>query len=326
MATIKIPEHNKNDIYVTVTPENAGESLLSLDQDMIKNHYKEYGAILFRGFNFDVDTFKSFTSYFCGSTVSNESPGRKTIDPDSNIQTVNTGSQAFSLHAELARVPWKPDICFFGCIVPPSNGGETTLCDGIEIVNHMPENMVNILRYKRILYQKISPESSINYWYGATNPSDEELKNPPRTCPYMLRRNVNGDVILNYITTFFHKPIFSEKAAFGNFLLFSRYMFEDRTFPTFVDGDIIDDEIAETIKDVSDKLTVAINWQKNDLVMVDNSRMMHGRNTINDANERVILTSFGYINFGEQSLNEPIDSPWRAADNKAFFQAMMPGK
>ena len=40
-----------------VTPESAGESLLSIDESMIRDKFKQHGALLFRGFDFDLDIF-----------------------------------------------------------------------------------------------------------------------------------------------------------------------------------------------------------------------------------------------------------------------------
>ena len=110
MATPRLPRLNIND--VTITPKKEGDSLLLLDEKVIKEQFKARGVILFRGFDFDVDTFDNFTQRFCASSVYNQSAGRGTIKASANIQTVNLGNAPFALHPELARVPWKPDVCF----------------------------------------------------------------------------------------------------------------------------------------------------------------------------------------------------------------------
>ena len=111
MPSIVAPELKEK--YVTITPESEDEDLLSLDELTIRQLYKEYGALLFRGFELDSGIFSSFTSRFCNGAAFNDSSGREVIDKENNIQTVNLGEVAFPLHPELARVPWKPDVCFF---------------------------------------------------------------------------------------------------------------------------------------------------------------------------------------------------------------------
>ena len=45
--------------------------------------------------------------------------------------------------------------------------------------------------------------------------------------------------------------------------------------------------------------------------MLDNTRVMHGRNTIVDPSERVIASYFGYLDFAVPDGEEIPDAPWR---------------
>jgi hypothetical protein len=45
--------------------------------------------------------------------------------------------------------------------------------------------------------------------------------------------------------------------------------------------------------------------------MLDNTRFLHGRNTINDASSRLILSFFGYLKFAVPSVEETPHPPWR---------------
>ena len=55
--------------FVTITPESDDEGLLSLDELTIRQLYKEYGALLFRGFEFNTGIFSSFTGRFCNGAA-----------------------------------------------------------------------------------------------------------------------------------------------------------------------------------------------------------------------------------------------------------------
>ena len=50
------------------------------------------------------------------------------------------------------------------------------------------------------------------------------------------------------------------------------------------------------------------------MLMLDNSRFMHGRTAIIDPAERLIGTFFGYLGFAIPDAEEPPCAPWRQAD------------
>jgi alpha-ketoglutarate-dependent taurine dioxygenase len=136
MATIHVPGPGRPNVLIEAA---TGEGILDLDADTVIGLYKAHGALLFRGFGADAGQFRRFAWTFCSTAVFNESPGRRPIEPEHNIHTVDGGVGEFSLHPELSREPWKPDIAFFACLSAPRRGGETTICDGVEMVRALPK-------------------------------------------------------------------------------------------------------------------------------------------------------------------------------------------
>jgi hypothetical protein len=67
----------------------------------------------------------------------------------------------------------------------------------------------------------------------------------------------------------------------------------------------------QTIKTAAERLTVAVSWQQGDVLMLDNTRFMHGRRAITDTAERQIATFFGYLTDARPDPEEPIDAVWR---------------
>ncbi|MBP6690003.1 MAG: TauD/TfdA family dioxygenase [Hyphomonadaceae bacterium] len=295
--------------YVTFAGEGAPLSTLS--EEELVSVYKRHGAILLRGFNVDLSGFSDLTRRLCVSSVFNESPGREVIDANQNVQTVNLGAEAFPLHPELSREPWKPDICFFWCIEAPTNGGETTLCDGIEIVRNLTPAVREQFAARSLLHRQIATPVECERWLGSAEPDDTKLANPPASCPYTFER-VNGKVLRSFVRPAFHKPMFSDEPAWGNFLLFARYLNRIRVFPTFENGELVSDALLDQVKAVSDQLEKPIPWQPGDIVILDNTRFMHGRRQITDVSERRIATYFGYVRFAEISAQER-QYPWRDA-------------
>jgi hypothetical protein len=65
------------------------------------------------------------------------------------------------------------------------------------------------------------------------------------------------------------------------------------------------------IKATSDAITLAVQWRAGDVLMLDNTRFMHGRNQILDGAERQIATYFGFLTFAKPGPGEILDAPWR---------------
>lgn len=310
MPEIHLPEPGRPQVLI----EAAGEAgILDVDPAEIVALYKTHGALLLRGFGADVPQFRNFARQFCSTSVFNESPGRGPIDPASNIHTVDAGSGPFALHPELSREPWKPDAAFFGCLSAPSRGGATTICDGVALVRELPDEVRRGLEGRRLLYVKPTWPALLAFWLGTPNPSDERLANPPPECPYQFRR-FDDEVVRFFTRPALHRPMFVDEPAFGNFLLFARFNNKRPDHPLLDDGRQVPEEWLQAIKATGDRLSAEVAWQPGDVLMLDNTRFMHGRTAIVDPGERLIATFFGYLNFAVPDPEEPPNAPWRRGD------------
>lgn len=311
MAKFNPPEAGRPMVLV----EPSGESdILAVDRDEIIAHYKQHGVLLFRGFDADLGHFHAFAKRFCSTAVVNESPGRTLLDPASSIYAVDGGTSAFSLHPELSREPWKPDLAMFGCLSAPGQGGLTTVCDGVALVKALPEDVRRGLEGRRLIYLKGCWPALLEYWLGTATPDDNLLRNPPAGCPYQFMRLNDGRVARLFTRPALHKPMFCDEPAFGNFLLFARFNNGRTDFPLLDDYRPVPEDWLQAIKSAGDALSTAVRWRKGDLMMVDNTRFMHGRTAIVDAEERQIATYFGYLDFAITDPEEPADAIWRRED------------
>ena len=304
---IHLPVHGQPQVVI----EAAGEgSILDLDRLGVVDLYKAHGALLFRGFGVDVAGFGAFARLFCKTSVVNDSRGREPIDAAANIHTVDRGVRAFALHPELSREPWKPDAAFFACLTAPGSGGQTTICDGVALVDALPAGVREGLANRRLVYAMPTWPALLDYWLGTPDPSDAQLAAPPASCPYFFQRYPNG-VVRGFSRPALHKPMFTDGPAFGNFLLFARYNRDIRDHPVLDDGRPVPEAWVEAVKATGEALTVAIDWQAGDLLMLDNTRFMHGRTAIADPGERLIASHFGYLDFAIPDAEEPADPVWR---------------
>ena len=291
-----------------------GEALDDLPRAGIVDRYKRDGALLLRGFGADLAAFARFARRFCPTAVVNESPGRETLDPVNHIYSVDSGTGAFPLHPELSREPWKPDVALFCCLSAPGEGGETTICDGIELVRELPAEVREGLGRHRLVYGMGTWPALFDYWLGTAEPSDAQLAAPPPGCPYRFSRLADGRIVRHFERPALHQPMFCDAPAFGNFLLFARYHNGRRDFPLLDTMRPVPDAWVEAVKAAGDRLTHTIAWQHGDVLMLDNTRFMHGRRAIPQPDARRIATFFGYLDFAEPDPDEPPDPIWRRED------------
>jgi alpha-ketoglutarate-dependent taurine dioxygenase len=297
--------------YALVEPEGE-QRLADLSHESIEALLKARGAVLIRGFPADVDDFRRFSDPFCSQWVINESRNRDMIDPDHVIQSVDRGQSVFSLHSEVSRSPWRPDICFFYCIQPPRSGGETTICDGVALAKALPEAVREGLTGQRFVYSQRVGRKHLAFWLGTETPTRAQLMAPPPGCPFHFFPAKSG-VYAIFTRPALHRPMFSDELAFANFLLFARDMHGTDDFPTMGGGGLVPEEWVDAIRETSARLTTPVTWQAGDLLILDNSRFMHGRAAIEDPAERIIASRFGYLKDAPVNPEEPADPLWRRA-------------
>lgn len=298
---------------LTLIEAAPGESCDTIDAARLEAMFRDHGAALLRGFGADVPRFERLARRLCSTAVVNESPGRTLLNDPGDVSSVDPGTNAFNLHPELSREPWKPDAALFACLSPPGTGGETLVCDGVALVEALPAALRDLLIDRRLVYpQPVWPEL-LQFWLGTPSPTDAQFNAPPPTCPYYFRK-ANGRWYRMFDRPALHQPLFSDAAAFGNFLLFARFNNGRQGFPLLDDGHVVPDDWLFEIKRVADALAVPVQWQQGDVLILDNSRYMHGRNAITDAAERQIATFFGYVLFAPVNPEEPANPIWRQSD------------
>ena len=287
---------------------------MQLDPDAVMAQFQAHGALLLRGFGADLEQFHAFAKLFSRTAVVNESPGRTALDPTKSLYSVDGGTNAFALHPELSREPWKPDLALFACLSEPGSGGQTTVCDGIALANALPDEVRRGLEGRRLIYLKGVWPELLQFWLGTATPDDALLRNPPPHCPYKFMRLNDGRIARYFSRPALHQPMFADALAFGNFLLFARFNNGRGDFPLLDDMRPVPEAWLQAIKAAGDRLTYAIDWQQGDVVMLDNTRFMHGRTAITDPAARQIATYFGYLDQAIPNPEEPADAIWRRAD------------
>ncbi len=270
----------------------ADVDICQLDRTEVINCFKSSSLLLFRGFEVDTETFKKFTELFSTNFVSyvGGAYSREMIGGDKTLLSVTGGKQKFEvpLHGEMYYRKQKPDIIWFYCSTPALKDGETTICDGIQIYNELSDSTQKLLKTKRIKYIRTYPAEA---WHKIYQTDDTSLVE--KVCNdnnMQLEVHPDQSITTNYVTSALVESRCGKHKVFINNILpvvEQELKGSNSSLVRLEDDSKIPDEILSEIKEVTDKLTYLVSWQKRDILMVDNTRLMHGRKSFSD-NQRDI--------------------------------------
>lgn len=267
---------------VVLNGDPSLSSLADLEDTDVREHYVTQGAVLFRGFRTDMDAFDGFTSRFLADCVTNGNDTREAVAGYTHIQSVNSGSQHISLHSEMAYSPLRPDIVFFYCVEPPTKaGGATLLCDGIAVWRRMKPATRTLFEKKKIRYRFIRSQ----LLGSQIQDSEAELKGHQGVALY--QRHADGTADMDFIVPASQPAKHAEALAFANSVIV-----EDAS-ASWEDGSAITRDLRLELFELTVRLSHRVAWRAGDILMIDNSRLMHGREAIAPGDGRRIVIKMG---------------------------------
>jgi Taurine catabolism dioxygenase TauD, TfdA family len=268
-----------------VTPDGR-EGLMDLPVPQVRTAFREAGLLLFRGF--PTGAFKPFTSLFTARYL-RDLGGSKTIDAAGDyIQTVVPAGNAQDLHCESARGPNPPDLLWFHCLKPARAGGETTFADGVEIWSQLSQATRALFVSKRVYFVELLPSAQWRVGLRLFFVAELDHLNLAGTT---FRFQDDGTMRMEFVTSAVHPTRWTRAQTFTNSVT--------GPYPgvaTFEDGTPIPPAVIAEIKKAHERLIDQVAWEPADLMMVDNSRFMHGRRAFADP-QREHLTLMGMANF-----------------------------
>jgi len=271
------------------------------NKESIEQKLLETGAIKFTGVHIDsltdfqyvIDAISDrFLNYIDGNSP------RTKLSGNVYTSTEYDNTDKITMHNELSYSAKWPNKLFFSCLQPANIGGETLLANSKDILINMDKAIVSAIANKGIMYirnlhggrgfgpswqdtfetedkttvDKYCRDYQIEFeWHDGGN-----LKLVQRSKGIIEHRINKQKLWFNQIDQF-HPCHLGEEILEAMLLMYDT----PECFPTYVkfgDGTEIDESIVREILQTIDTLTLAPLWQKNELLIIDNELVCHGRN------------------------------------------------
>jgi alpha-ketoglutarate-dependent taurine dioxygenase len=294
--------------------EGDAAQLRSIDLDELIATFKRDGAVLLRGFQADVDDFRWLTSILCHDFSTYRGGGfrwgpldRDAIGGDATLMTVTGSGQGWPipLHGEMYYLQQRPTMLWFYCERAPSIDGQTTLCDAEAALAAISEPTREWLRGRNIKYIRELTRDEWPLTFQTDDPA--ELARVCEENGMRLTIRDDGSILAEFVCPAVVRPRGRDTEALLNNIV-QMYTIEwaftsgwvgqhlpqlprDRS-PMVVrmeDGTKVPSPVFEELQAVYEKLTVNVDWRTQDILLVDNTRLMHGRRQATDPNRSILV-------------------------------------
>jgi alpha-ketoglutarate-dependent taurine dioxygenase len=286
---------------IVVTPSN-GEALADLPLDALTAGCRDKGAVYFQGFNANVADFEAFTNRFSDDYMDNTGSGsyRETVGKERDVTIQNVAyvygvnkqrTFPLPLHADRSYVKSQPEMMWFMCVVPAAQDGQTVVCDGIAIYKALSQKAKDFFKNNRLRY--IRHYQADEWPVLFHTPDRAEVEQYCRKNDLEAEFHADDSLTTNFLKPAVVKPKYSDQPAFVNSILIQLWQEEElgrkSSLIRVEDGSKIPAEIINEVRQVSDALTVNLPWHSGDLILVDNTRVMHGRRAFEDQNREIYV-------------------------------------
>lgn len=294
----------------SVTKQNSSARIFTLSSSHpseVREALKEHGAIIVRAGagpgDFEALSNELITPMVHHSTSTTVE--RDVVNKDGTTSTVNKGMDYIPLHREGSYAPLCPDLLMLYCVRPSAEGGQTTLCDGVELLDALPADTRQFVSDAILRWSwSATPER----WLAALGVDSKEAAiarlnaMSTRLQSYeKLEATFEEDTLHGVFQTLCVIPTrWGGKRSFCNSLLIYHYRQATDFYPkhmyvpTMGDGSSFPSGILEEISGLARDKTHSTHWQANDILIFDNSRYLHGRTGFTDT-RRQIFVRMGHV-------------------------------
>lgn len=239
------------------------------------------GAILLRGFSVDEADFVAYSAEFqrepCPHVFA--SSIRPPLSADGTVVDVFAGDDVVSLHGEMYFLPRHPDLIWFYCIQPSREGGQTTVCDGVAFLAALG-SLREAFERQSVVYSPVLPADGWRKLSGRASRQEAERRILAMKGVRRLESVARDSLRIEYVSSAITTTRLQGVPAFVNSILNvteERYLSLNLVRCTFEDGMPFSRDMLDALERAGESVTREVSWQPGDLLLIDNSRMQHGR-------------------------------------------------
>ena len=284
-----------------------GAGLLELSVDDVVAVFKESGFVAFTGFDADMNTFEKFSNQFSSDYMDHIGGGslRQVINKDGdgtilsvsynyNPEDGHFGDEeqktfGLPLHADRSYADSQPPVMWFHCTVPASKDGQTTIADGVKLYEALSDRSKEVFEGSEIDYVRSYPDGEWQLWAGTDDL--ESVKAYCKTNGLQLTITPENGVRTHSLRSAVVRPRWTDQKAFVNSIPIVMWQEHDlkikRSVVRMANGSPIPPDVVEDMGKVCEANTHDIPWRAGDLVMIDNTRMMHGRRAFTGTHRQI---------------------------------------
>ncbi len=275
-----------------VVRKDKKASILNIEKEYVLKNLKEHGSLQLKNFDVSVDSFSKFIGKIA-SRITND-PARKASTE--NTQLIMSGNMAMGLHLENGNAPFVPDFQFFYCQKAPKKLSRTTYCDGAKAFQHLSEVTAKLLQNRKIMYTRVIDELKWKKYFSTE--LNNQVHSLKEILPFLPKdtqiiEHDNGKIEWRVRRFAVYKDVMSKLLVQAHCILAPSINYDIPRI-TWSDGSLINPSILSEIIMSCEKETYPMNLEDGDVVILNNHRVMHGREEILDSN-RVLFGGQGYL-------------------------------
>lgn len=305
---------------LVIEPSEDGSDLsvwATQHQQEMERLLGQSGALLFRGFDMDLQKFGAFSDSACGKRIDYQyrSAPRTVVGERIYTSTTYPANREILLHCENSyHSDWPLRLAFYS-VKPALRGGETPIADMVRVTSRIPESLLKQFRDRGVKYvRNYHPEVDLPWTdvFQTHNKADVERMcrevhmdyfwlpdgqlRTSHKCQGTIRHPDTGQEILFNQAHLFHV---SSVGAEAEKVLLEVYGMENLPRNAYYgDGEPIDRRDLDRVRSALDAESVAFTWQTGDVLLVDNMRVAHGRRPYEGARSVVVAMGSPYSKSG----------------------------
>jgi alpha-ketoglutarate-dependent taurine dioxygenase len=287
---------------------DAGEGLPVITDrtpEVVMAHLVRHGAVVVRDAGASQEDFRTLGDALMSPRRQRWAPEvRGPVTGDPTTTTVTAGTVGIPLHREASYAPGSPSMITFYCVRPAAVGGRTLVCDGVTLLRELPAALRRYVTDRGLFWESDLPARHWQATWRTTDPAVAARAIRDRAAALLpwesLSARFVGDVMsLRFGTSCTPPTLFDGEPAFCNSLLIlgshaGADTYEERELRALLaDGDPFPEGVLADVDRVAAGLTVEVDWRPGDILLVDNTRVMHGRRPF--TGERRILVRMGDV-------------------------------